>query len=50
MSRPADPLAGSTWSAPGTVAGFEQSLPNPTLVVLSAARADRHERVELGAQ
>jgi len=35
MSRPADPLAGSTWSAPGTVAGFAQSLPNPTLVAFA---------------
>ena len=27
-----DPLAGSSWSAPGTVAGFAQSPPNPTLM------------------
>ncbi|MBI1736299.1 MAG: class I SAM-dependent methyltransferase [Candidatus Rokubacteria bacterium] len=27
-----DPLAGSSWSAPGTVAGFVQSAPNPILV------------------
>ena len=27
-----DPLAGSPWSAPGTVSGFAQSLPNPVLM------------------
>jgi SAM-dependent methyltransferase len=27
-----DPLAGSSWSEPGTVAGFAQSSPNPVLV------------------
>ncbi len=39
MLRPTDPLAGSAWSAPGTVAGFVQSPPNANL----AAFAD-HER------
>ncbi len=33
-----DPLAGSTWSAPGTVAGFAGSAPNATLMRFSAAR------------
>lgn len=32
-----DPLAGSTWSAPGTVAGFAQSAPNATLVRFAEA-------------
>jgi SAM-dependent methyltransferase len=31
-----DPLAGSSWSAPGTVAGFSQSLPNDTLIHFAA--------------
>jgi SAM-dependent methyltransferase len=35
-----DPLAGSTWSAPGTVAGFSQSAPNP--VLLAYAGQQRH--------
>lgn len=34
-----DPLAGSSWSAPGTVAGFAQSPPNERLVRF--ARAER---------
>lgn len=41
MSRPTDPLAGSTWSAPGTVAGFAQSQPNATLM----AFAERERRL-----
>lgn len=32
MSSPTDPAAGSPWSAPGTVAGFAKSSPNPILV------------------
>ena len=40
-----DPLAGSSWSEPGTVAGFAQSSPNPVLVRLAAA-----ERVAGGRQ
>jgi SAM-dependent methyltransferase len=36
-----DPLAGSTWSAPGTVAGFAQSPPNPTLVRFAGAELRR---------
>lgn len=31
-----DPLCGSSWSAPGTVAGFAQSPPNPTLIRFAA--------------
>ena len=40
MSRPTDPLAGSTWSAAATVAGFAQSPPNAVLM----AFADRELR------
>lgn len=43
MLPPTDPLAGSAWSAPGTVAGFVQSPPNANL----AAFAD-HERRQGG--
>ena len=32
-----DPLAGSSWSAPGTVAGFAKSAPNAVLTPHSAA-------------
>jgi SAM-dependent methyltransferase len=32
-----DRLAGSTWSEPGTVAGFAQSPPNQTLMAVAAA-------------
>ena len=35
MVRPTDPLAGSTWSTPGTVAGFLQSPPNTNLVAFA---------------
>ena len=35
MSRPTDPLAGSTWSAARTVAGFAQSPPNAVLVAFA---------------
>jgi SAM-dependent methyltransferase len=35
MSRPTDPLAGSTWSAPGTVAGFLRSAPNAVLITFA---------------
>jgi ubiquinone/menaquinone biosynthesis C-methylase UbiE len=31
-----DPLAGSAWSEAGTVAGFAQSAPNPTLIQYAA--------------
>ena len=40
MLRPTDPLAGSAWSAPGTVAGFAQSPPNASLMTF----ADRELR------
>jgi SAM-dependent methyltransferase len=36
-----DPLAGSTWSTPGTVAGFAQSPPNATLVRFARAELRR---------
>lgn len=36
-----DPLAGSSWSAPGTVAGFAQSLPNDTLIQFAAEELHR---------
>lgn len=35
MSRPTDPLAGSAWSTPGTVAGFAQSPPNGVLMTFA---------------
>ena len=35
MSLPIDPLAGSAWSAPGTVAGFAQSAPNAVLLTFA---------------
>jgi SAM-dependent methyltransferase len=34
---PRDPLAGSSWSAPGTVAGFARSAPNQVLVRFAEA-------------
>jgi SAM-dependent methyltransferase len=37
MVRPVDPLAGSTWSTPGTVAGFVQSPPNANLADFAAS-------------
>jgi ubiquinone/menaquinone biosynthesis C-methylase UbiE len=40
MSRPFDPLAGSPWSAPGTIAGFAKSAPNAVLM----AFAERERR------
>jgi 2-polyprenyl-3-methyl-5-hydroxy-6-metoxy-1,4-benzoquinol methylase len=36
-----DPLRGSPWSAPATVAGFAQSSPNETLVRFAAAERAR---------
>jgi SAM-dependent methyltransferase len=36
-----DPLAGSPWSAPGTVAGFATSPPNDVLMNFAAAEHDR---------
>ncbi len=39
-----DPLRGSSWSAPGTVAGFAQSQPNATLMQFAAAERERGAR------
>jgi SAM-dependent methyltransferase len=36
-----DPLHGSPWSAPGTVAGFVQSAPNATLMRFAAEERER---------
>ncbi len=36
-----DPLHGSSWSAPGTVAGFAQSQPNATLLRFAAEERER---------
>ncbi len=36
-----DPLAGSQWSAPGTVAGFAKSAPNPVLLKYAERRRTR---------
>ncbi len=46
MSRPTNPLAGSAWSAPGTVAGFAQSPPNAVLMTFAdrELRRGRHTR------
>ena len=38
-----DPLAGSPWSAPGTVAGFARSLPNDVLMRFAESELARHE-------
>ena len=38
-----DPLAGSPWSAPGTVAGFARSLPNDVLMRFAEGELARHE-------
>ena len=46
-----DPLAGSPWSAPGTVAGFTQSLPNPVLMRFAETewrRGDRARVLDIG--
>ena len=46
-----DPLAGSPWSAPGTVAGFAQSLSNPVLMRFAETewrRGDRTRVLDLG--
>ena len=37
-----DPLAGSSWRAPGTVAGFAQSAPNPVLMRTAADLLTQH--------
>lgn len=36
-----DPLAGSSWSAPGTVAGFATSPPNPVLMQYAGGELNR---------
>jgi SAM-dependent methyltransferase len=36
-----DPLAGSSWSAPGTVSGFAQSAPNRVLMTFAAKELER---------
>ena len=41
-----DPLAGSPWSTPGTVAGFAQSAPNETLLRFAKAEGN-HARKRL---
>ena len=46
-----DPLAGSLWSSPGTVAGFVQSAPNPVLLRFAEdelRRASGRRAVDLG--
>ena len=46
-----DPLAGSSWSAPGTVAGFAQSPPNPVLMAFAGhelARASGARVLDIG--
>lgn len=46
-----DPLAGSSWSAPGTVQGFVQSPPNQTLLQIAArerARAPYGRALDIG--
>ena len=51
MSRPTDPLAGSSWSAPGTVAGFAQSAPNAVLMTfaeLELGRGGRARALDIG--
>lgn len=42
-----DPLAGSSWSAPGTVAGFAQSPPNDNLMRFAAAELPRSRSARL---
>ena len=44
MFRSVDPLAGSQWSAPGTVAGFAQSAPNAVLMSFAEAGAEALQR------
>lgn len=46
-----DPLAGTSWSAPGTVSGFARSDPNPVLMRFAAMEAERRpgaRAVDLG--
>jgi SAM-dependent methyltransferase len=46
-----DPLAGSSWSAPSTVAGFSQSPPNETLLAFAdqeRRNSTRHVALDIG--
>lgn len=50
-TRQTDPLAGSNWSAPGTVSGFARSAPNPVLMRFAereAVRSPTKRAVDLG--
>jgi 2-polyprenyl-6-hydroxyphenyl methylase/3-demethylubiquinone-9 3-methyltransferase len=44
---PVDPLAGSSWSDPATVAGFAQSLPNATLMQRAQEELQRNARLKV---
>jgi SAM-dependent methyltransferase len=46
-AQPRDPLAGSSWSAPGTVAGFARSAPNQVLMRYAQAHSQRASGVRL---
>jgi SAM-dependent methyltransferase len=51
MAASMDPLAGSAWSTPGTVAGFARSSPNAVLMRLAAealARRGRGRALDIG--
>ena len=52
LTRLTDPLAGSAWSAPGTVAGFARSAPNAVLMTFAerelAARSGRSRALDVG--
>ena len=51
MAASMDPLAGSAWSTPGTVAGFARSAPNAVLMRLAAdalARRGRGRALDIG--
>jgi SAM-dependent methyltransferase len=45
-----DPLAGSAWSNPATVAGFTQSAPNAVLMRFAESEHDRMERERRGGR
>jgi SAM-dependent methyltransferase len=47
MGRARDPLAGSTWSAPTTVAGFARSAPNQVLMRFAGEERGRPGRARL---
>jgi SAM-dependent methyltransferase len=51
MAQPTDPLAGSPWSTPSTVAGFAQSSPNAVLMAFAEhelRRAARGRALDIG--